>query len=456
MRIAYFSPLPPAQSGIADYSAELLPHLAEYADITLFFDPRRPPAPWLAEAFPTDEIEHFPDRRQEFDVALYHMGNAGRYHEAIWRTLQAYPGVIVAHDTVFYHFFQELTRIRDGLAGFQAILQETYGARAAQRVMDHFNDGIVNPVTFPLVERVLDGALGTIVHSRYAARQVAERCPDVPVAVVPHHLSLPAPFDKLRTQPFDGAVDREAIRRELGLAGHFVVGTFGFLTPWKRIPVALRGFARFRENHPEAIYCLVGEVRLDRALDELVHEARLPRETVRVTGRVLLDEFLNYMAAADVAINLRYPTAGETSGTLIRLLGLGVPTIVSHSGSFAELPDDVCAKLPVDGFEEDVLVTILRALADDEDLRRAMAANAHDYVREHHTLKGSAEAYVTFMERIVAGEAESARSAGDSPLTEAWSEIGRTLAGWGVTEHDDALLEPIAQALAQLQIGPER
>ncbi len=38
---------------------------------------------------------------------------------------------------------------------------------------------------------------------------------------------------------------------------------------------------------------------------------------------------------------LRHPTAGETSASLLRLLGAGRPTLVTATGSFAELPPTI-------------------------------------------------------------------------------------------------------------------
>ena len=442
MHIAYFSPLPPAESGIADYSAELLPCLARHADITLFFDPRQPPDPRLVERFRAAAMEHFPPRRSEFDVALYHMGNDAAYHEAIWRTLREHPGVVVVHETVFYHFFHEITISRGDVEGFRRILQETYGPVAAERAMARLDDWTANPAAFPLLEPVVQGALGIIVHNRYAARQVAERCPQVPVAVIPHHLSLPSPFD--------GPLDREAIRRSLGLADRFVVGSFGFLTEAKRLPVALRAFAHLYRRRPDALYVLVGGVHPNLDLHELITQVGLPKEAVRITGRLPLEEFLNYMVAADVALNLRYPTAGETSGTLIRLLGLGVPTIVSDVGAFAEFPEDVVARVPVDGFEEETVAAILQALAEDEALRQALGANAREYARTHHSLEASAQAYRDFIARVLTGEARPTEGEVISPARQTWRHVAATLAGWGVTEHDEALLEPVARAMAEV------
>ncbi len=78
------------------------------------------------------------------------------------------------------------------------------------------------------------------------------------------------------------------------------------------------------------------------------------------------------MAAADVHVNLRSPTMGETSGTAIRALTLGKPLVVSDVGWFAELPDDVALKVPVDAHEVDTLAAALELLAERPDVRERM------------------------------------------------------------------------------------
>lgn len=448
MRIAYFSPLPPARSGIADYSAELLPHLGEHADIVLFVDPNDPVDEALAAAFPVYDAAAYAHMHDEFDIGLYHMGNDAVGHEHVWRALQEHPGLVVVHEPLFYHFFQQRTVSRGDVPSFARIIAQTYGDAAAQRVLASIDDTTINPVAFPLVEPVVSEARGAIVHNQYAARQLVTRCPHVPTAVIPHHLSLPEPY-------YSGSVDSATIRRELGLGDALVVGTFGFLTEWKRIPIALEAFAQLYASRPNAVYCLVGEVRLYDNLAKLVAAAGLPPDVVRVTGRTTLDEFLKYMVATDVAVNLRYPTAGETSGTLIRLLGLGVPVIVSDVGSFAEFPDHICAKIPVDGFEQETLTATLRALVEDDALRRALAANARDYIRANHTLEGSALAYVRFIEQVLIGGSQPADSGSAMLEDQVLAGIAAVLAEWGINEGHDRLLEPIARALAEVGLAPD-
>ena len=78
MTAGFFSPLPPARTGVADYSASL-----------------------LAELRRLGSVEVAPDR---CDVALYHLGNNG-LHAPIYRRALTDPGVIVLHDPVLHHFF---------------------------------------------------------------------------------------------------------------------------------------------------------------------------------------------------------------------------------------------------------------------------------------------------------------------------------------------------------------
>ncbi len=92
------------------------------------------------------------------------------------------------------------------------------------------------------------------------------------------------------------------------------------------------------------------------------------------------------MRAADVHVSLRSPTMGETSGTAIRALALGKPLVVSDVGWFAELPDEVALKVPVDDHEEDTLTAALELLAARADVRASMGAAALELALREHDL----------------------------------------------------------------------
>jgi glycosyltransferase involved in cell wall biosynthesis len=452
IRIAYFSPLPPAISGIADYSAELLPHLAQHIAVTLFVNPGETVAPALAQQFPIFPIAAYPQeqRKAPFDAALYHVGNDFRFHGAIYEMLLHEPGIVVLHEVVLHHAVAGFYLENDDPGGYIDLMRQIYGPMGEAVAMQVMEKGTDMDFThFPLVESALCSSRAVIVHNQYAARAVAHHRPGLPVAVIPHHLSLPLPAGL--SHDSDGqSAGRDAIRRALGLEGRFVVSSFGFVTPAKRPAVVLRAFARFQRYRPNAVCCLVGQITPGIDLATLIDVLSLPGDAVRITGRVELDEFMRYMLATDVAVNLRYPTCGETSGCVMRLLGLGIPTLVSDVGGFSELPDDACAKIPIGPWEEETLVAFLNALVSDPKLRQAMGANARRHIQTHHTLAGSARAYTDFIERVVVGEAAPVVEPIVSPLPAILAGIGATLAGWGITEHDDALLHPIAQTLIDL------
>ena len=457
MRILYFSPLPPVASGIADYSAELLPYLSRHFDITLCVAENSTVSPVLSECCEIMNAPFKPTDADAFDAVVYHMGNDNRFHGYIYDALQLVPGIVVAHETVYYHSLHFRTVGQGDLDGFRRLLTQTYGELRAERAFDQLDDWDRNPQAFPLFAPTLANAVGVIVHSKYAREQVQRCRPDLPVAVIPHHLSLPSIETDLGTADAlpSGSQShvnhqRLELRRQLGLDAKFVVGSFGYVTKSKRPAVMLRAFARFHRDNPDALCCIVGDVAPEIDMPALIAELELPQSAVIVTGRVTLEDFIRYMQAMDVAVNLRLPTNGEASGALIRLLGLGVPTVVSDVDAFAELPDDCCVKVPTDALEEDTLYAVLTAFSEDETLPAAIGMNARRHIGDHHTLEGSAHAYFRFIEQIVSGTAEPVGPLEDFAVSEVLSGLGATLAGWGVTERHDTLLRPIAQALADL------
>jgi len=165
------------------------------------------------------------------------------------------------------------------------------------------------------------------------------------------------------------------------------------------------------------------------------------------------------MRACDVAVNLRHPTAGETSGTVIRLLGLGKPLIVNETGSFAEIPDDAAAKVPLDETEEDLLLAYLRALAADEPLRRRMGENARRHMELHHGLAASARGYADLLRETIAAGAAPFRAVPplaaypeDDLLSDLVREASAELVDLGVEEGEDDLLRELAAAIVEVDL----
>lgn len=369
MRVAFFSPMPPVRSGIADYSAALVEHLRPLVDIETFghaaagFDARR------------------------YDALLYQLGN-NPHHTFVYEAATAYPGVIVLHEANLHHLIADLT-IRRG--DWQLYLREVEldgGPDAlayARRYVETLERG--PDYDLPLIFSVLTRSRAVIVHSDAVAEVVRSRGFTGPIAKIPHGAW---------TQEPDGA----DYRRRLGLgAANPLIGIFGFLKPYKRIAECLRAFRRVVDRHPSARMILVGEAHGDLPLASVVNGLGLSAH-VRHVDFPPIQEFNGYLAACDVVLNLRYPTVGETSGTLVRAMGMGKPVVVSDVGAFREYPEGVCLKAPVDAAEEEYLVEYMQLLIERPEVARAIGARARAWVERECSWPSVAQRYTDFLARI--------------------------------------------------------
>ncbi len=263
-----------------------------------------------------------------------------------------------------------------------------------------------------MTRRLLQNSRGVIVHSEFVARQMRSDGFEGPVAVIPHGAWMPA-------------VSPLTARHELGVESTSpLVGAFGYLKPYKRIAESLRAFRRLVTHHPRVRMILVGEPHPEFPVHQLIRTLNL-QESVRVIGFAPIDKFVEYIGACDIVLNLRYPTVGETSGSLQRALGLGKAVIVSDVGSFSELPNDICLKVPAGPElaiqEEDLIFEYLNVLVTRPDLARAMGHRARSWVERECNWGIVADRYIEFLEQVVAGkEASPPLGAKPAPLAPAF------------------------------------
>jgi glycosyltransferase involved in cell wall biosynthesis/SAM-dependent methyltransferase len=390
MRIAFFSPLPPDKSGIADYSAALLEPLSRLAEIDAFtgrprgFDPAR------------------------YDVCLYQIGN-NPYHAAAYETALEHPGVVVMHEANLHHLIADLTIRRGDWEAYLREVEYDGGKEAleyAQRYVRTLQRG-PDYEGVPMLRRLLERSKAAVVHSRHVERALREAGFQGPVAKIWHGAWIVEP-------------ERMRWRDRLGLDELTpLVGVFGFLKPYKRIAQSLRAFRRVVRLEPRARMILVGEPHPELPLHSMINALGLA-DHVRALGFAPIDEFNGYLGACDIVLNLRYPTVGESSGTLLRALGMGKAVIVSDVGSFREYPDEICLKAPVDESEEDHLFEYLNLLMARPEYARALGAAARDWVRRECSWEHAARRYVEFLKQVTQGAApltapESCTSAPSPP-----------------------------------------
>jgi glycosyltransferase involved in cell wall biosynthesis len=388
-RIAYFSPLPPLLSGIADYSARLLEALKVHYKIDVYHD-----GAYLPELKLSSRefvcCDHRLFRRigatLGYHAVVYHMGN-WRIHKYIYDTIQSYPGLVTLHDfnLAWFRYWDAMVH-GQGHDSFRAELA-SYSAEAAERfgpLLDRWAKlpgGVVDACVregLHLNERIFEHATGIVFHSPWCVDQARRIYPDYDgvLTVVPHGATV-APVTPER---------RAAIRDRYGFPRDaLIVGNFGIVHPSKMNVESLRAFAALAARDPRALFLMVGTEWDDGASRAAVAGLGIASR-VRFLAPKPTSAFVELVGAADIGLNLRRPpTHGESSGSLLDLLRQGIPAIVIAVGTFVDYPDHVVRKLPWIGESSQGLLTrTLIELAENRSAREQLGTSSLKHVRDHH------------------------------------------------------------------------
>ena len=393
-RLAVFTSLPPSASGIGQYSAELLPALAKFYTITAVIPNDAPDPSPLPGNITIVRAAEFATTRPPIDARIYQVGNSPD-HAAILDLAEREPGICVLHDVTLQHV-QLWRALHGGPAAndvYRAEMAQRYGVageEAAGALLDN-RPAAIPYAAIPLCERVLGRSLATIVHSRYARAEALRHCPDAAIDVVPHGVP-PAPPG-----------DRAAARAALGLPPDaLIVAALGNLIPEKRLEVALGAFARALYGLPAALFVVAGTGSRHYDPRGFARTHGLEPLT-RWLGRVEAARFEALLVAADLCLNLRWPTGGETSGSLLRMLAAGRATLVSAAGSFAEVPEEACIKVPLGADEEETIVRAIVRAGNERGWTDAIGARAREFVLREHSFARAVAGYRATIERVTAG-----------------------------------------------------
>ena len=335
-------------------------------------------------------IRRFAAEAHRYDQAIYHIGNS-EHHREIYIAACRIPGIVVIHDLNIHPFMHasfmrtpQRTLYRDALLWYgqrgQAAWEEFERAGTPAKVADF-------RMSDPLVAR----SRAVIVHSRWAAREL-------------EYLKVPI-FASYLGSAADLACDEDEgqrARQALGLeTGQLYIGVFGFINAHKRVHVTISAVAALRAEGLPVVLVLVGEINDSRVdLEELKAKHGLDPEAIIHTGYVSEDQFSQYVKAVDVAVNLRYPTMGESSASLFNAFARFLPTLVSNVNQFAELPDWVTWKVDVGEGEQEIVVAYLRHLLKNPMTRYALASNAYSFIRRFASFEKTAADYLRIAAQI--------------------------------------------------------
>ena len=368
-RIAYVSPVPPARTGIATYSAQVLASLRRGGiaqrhelDVVWPLGPR------------TDE------RIRTADVAVYHVGNNAEFHGEIYRAAVRTPGLVVLHDLAI----DDLARwFLD--AGSPVGMRAAREAEAARVALYEARPDIGEPLDVPWCAHLVRRSRGVIVHSPFGREYLEGFGSRTPVFVVPHEVIEPPRAAR-------GAARRAASIRER-LGDVFLVGVLGDIGAPKGIEAVLEAAASVERAH----VAIVG-----RRVPGFDVEAAAAGDRVTVAADVSEEDFYAWLHASDVIVNLRYPHRGEVSGTLIRAMAAGKPAIVQEVGTYLDWPEDSVIRVSAGPPDAAELREHLVRLAADPEAGRRVGDRAAEEITRLREERAAARGYEEAIEATLA------------------------------------------------------
>jgi glycosyltransferase involved in cell wall biosynthesis len=430
VKLNWFSPLPPAPTDIAHYTARILPALAARADVTLWTNQTK----WdrnLERYAPVRSFQHrtisWPEVHRG-GLSIYNIGNSGEFHGAIWEICRQNPGVVILHDLCLQHLFAAVyLEQRCDRCEYLAVMQRYYGRQGEKDADDYCNQHLSTEYmgwVYPLTHHALENALGVVVHTQPAAEtlRIENRWPLT---------SAPLPYV---------ATPRPRAPRRGGPPYRLVV--LGYLGRNRRLDQILQALAEFPERDAFRLD-IYGRIWDPAAVRARVQKLRLDRY-VTLHGFVAEDKLDEALEAAHLALNLRYPSVGEASGGQLRAWDHALPSLVTRTGWYATLPGEAVAFVNPEQEVAELQEHWRTLLADPQRFARMGEAGRRILEREH-----APEDYVQTLLDFIGTPEQMRLHASARSLAE---RVGAEMSAWMSRDQADALLRPAAEQIRALAL----
>ncbi|RLP74386.1 glycosyltransferase [Xanthobacter tagetidis] len=430
-RLAFVAPLPPERTGIADYSAQILPELTRYYDIDVVVDQEAVSDEWVRSHCAVRTPAWFAAHAASYDRVLYHFGNSP-FHTHMFNLLEQIPGVVVLHD---FYLTDILNYIENNYEPHNSLTQALLTSHGYSAVLDRLSqDARDTSEKYPANFSVLSQAQGVILHNTFAR--------DLAAQFYPEYDTTPWNIIPLVRFPASTAIKQE-VRRILGFSDDdILVCSFGFIQHSKLSHRLLDAWLQSDLAHdPRCHLIFVGHMPRDAYGDEMHRtiERANAGGRIRATGFVKGDDYHHYLRAADIGVQLRGSSRGETSAAALDCLAYGLATIVNANGSMAELPTD-CVVQIADAFDTSELIDALTELCTNSDLRRDLGRRAAAHVSKNHSAAEIAKKYGEAIET-------SAAAAPTLHSMPALVDLARRMVADG--EDDDESIRRVAERLCR-------
>ncbi|HUR34019.1 MAG TPA: hypothetical protein VM032_09520, partial [Vicinamibacterales bacterium] len=181
MRLAWFSPMPPARSGVASCSRELVSALRDQHSIDVFVDD--PLVTGSADGRSAhDFLWHH--RLTPYDLTVYQVGNSSS-HDYLWPYLFRFPGLAVLHDVRLHHARAAALLRRNRVSDYRAEMAANH-PELDPSLAEMAVAGFDSPLYYhwPMTRLIARSSRLTAVHTRTAAATLAAEVPEAAVRQV--------------------------------------------------------------------------------------------------------------------------------------------------------------------------------------------------------------------------------------------------------------------------------
>ena len=372
MKLNWFSPLPPARTGIADYTFGILPELSRRAEVTLWTDRTG----WDPALEQYAAVRHYQPHRVDWvelnraELSFYNIGNNHLHHASIWQVSRQSPGVVVLHDVRLHDFFESLYRghWRDE-AGYLAQIEKHYGEEgllaATEFVTARHGDFDLMAQRFPLTPAVLENALAAMVHTKNAFEELQResRCPVFYAPLPSAPISASQTTDSSAPHPYRLII-------------------FGHIGRNRRLDAVLEALSQLPQRNRFQLD-IYGEIDDAKTLRHRIHALNL-QDAVKVHGYAPAEDLDHALSTAKLAINLRYPTMGEASASQLRIWEHGLPSLVTKVGWYESLSAETVAHVRPEDEVADIRSHLESFLDDPERFARMGKQGRRVVETEHH------------------------------------------------------------------------
>jgi hypothetical protein len=373
MILNWFSPLPPENTDIAQYTVRVLEALQSLVPVRVWTQQAKWQSVECGNKVSFDPECVNADTLNEADISVYNIGNNSDFHSGIWEVSRRYPGVVVLHDERLQHLFADYMDKRRDPASYTQCMRQYYGLKGMEAaiacLLGHCTAEALSEL-YPLTDLALENCLGIVVHSPslYDRLQAEQLCP---IAYSP----LPYPPTSAERRAAWTMARRRYPEMPVRLA---VFGSH--MGPNRRLEPLLRVLGSMEEKHA-FLMDIYGTVWDSSHIRQVVEDVGLGAQ-VRLHGFV--DAIDDALATADCVINLHYPTMGEASEAQLRIWDHGLPSIVADVDWYHTLPREVVEPVAVE-HEIEGLQQILRSLLTDPFRYKSIGQQGRLFLDNNHS-----------------------------------------------------------------------